>query len=333
MLVSGSETGTSMVLRFPNGTAETSQTVTLRVTDASGASSVITASIRIFGRSPTAVAVCSPVVGQDRTYTLSSAGSSDPETPLGNLLYSWTVGGVAVGGDAQRPWVAPLEVSGAQQVTLVVENADGLRSTAFAQCLVPAVNPASGVVISPAPVSTGPGNAPHINSVRPGATLNVTFSVDAPPPPGSETGWNLYRRGSNTVLNSVVGTDSWQVPFSAADAGEYEVERVTRVVGSTDTLPPAPRVAFRINAAPTAAITITESAGTVPRIVTFTSIGSTDPDGTVVARQWDFGDGTQSSDGTAVHTFTAEGTYTVVLTVVDDLGAVSTTQQTVTVAP
>ena len=137
-------------------------------------------------------------------------------------------------------------------------------------------------MISPAPVSTGPGNAPHINSVRPGATLNVTFICRHAATARERDGLEPVPAGSNTVLNDAAGTDSWQVPFSADDAGEYEVERIARVIGSTDTLPPAPRVAFRINAAPTAAITITESAGTVPRIVTFTSIGSTDPDGSGV---------------------------------------------------
>ena len=323
-----------MVLRFPNGSTDTSQTVTLRVTDSTGASSVIAASVRIFGRSPTAVAQCLPVAGVDRTFTLNSAGTSDPETAPGDLVYAWTVGGIPAGDGATRTWVAPPEVSGAQQVTLVVENTDGLRSTAFAQCLVPTLDPASGVVISPAPVSTGPGRPPHINAARPGAPVVVTFSVDAPPPAGSQTGWNLYRKGSNTVANTVEGTESWQVPFSTADAGDWEIERVTRLAGAPDTLPPAPRVAFRINAAPTAAITISETAGTVPRIVTFTSIASTDADGSVVARTWDFGDGTPpSSDGTTVHTYTAAGTYTVVLTVVDDLGATSSATETMTVEP
>ena len=50
---------------------------------------------------------------------------------------------------------------------------------------------------------------------------------------------------------------------------------------------------------------------------------STDADGTVVGWQWDFGDGAVSSDQSPPHTYAAEGTYTVTLTVTDDDGAAS----------
>ncbi|MCA1836999.1 MAG: PKD domain-containing protein, partial [Actinobacteria bacterium] len=48
--------------------------------------------------------------------------------------------------------------------------------------------------------------------------------------------------------------------------------------------------------------------------------GSNDPDGTIVSRMWDYGDGSAHSD-VAAHTYTAEGTYGITLTVTDDAGA------------
>lgn len=65
--------------------------------------------------------------------------------------------------------------------------------------------------------------------------------------------------------------------------------------------------------------------------VTFTD-QSYDPDGNVVARAWDFGDGNNSSTQHPTHTFTFAGTYPVTLTVTDNDGATGTTSKIVTVA-
>jgi PKD repeat protein len=54
--------------------------------------------------------------------------------------------------------------------------------------------------------------------------------------------------------------------------------------------------------------------------VTFTDL-STDSDGTIVSWDWDFGDGNTSTAQNPVHTFAANGTYQVTLTVTDDEGA------------
>jgi len=63
---------------------------------------------------------------------------------------------------------------------------------------------------------------------------------------------------------------------------------------------------------------------------TFTDT-STDLDGSVVSRSWAFGDGTDSTDPSPTHTFTAEGTFTVSLIVTDNAGATGSTSKSVTV--
>ncbi len=59
--------------------------------------------------------------------------------------------------------------------------------------------------------------------------------------------------------------------------------------------------------------------------------GSSDPDGTIVDYSWTFGDGGSGTGAMATHTYAATGTYTVILTVVDDFGTASacTTQANV----
>lgn len=60
--------------------------------------------------------------------------------------------------------------------------------------------------------------------------------------------------------------------------------------------------------------------------------GSTDPDGTIVLFEWDFGDGTARTEGTqAIHVYSAAGTYRVTLTATDDLGSKQSATQTITV--
>ncbi|MGB0514955.1 MAG: PKD domain-containing protein, partial [Wenzhouxiangellaceae bacterium] len=64
----------------------------------------------------------------------------------------------------------------------------------------------------------------------------------------------------------------------------------------------------------------------------FDGSGSSDSDGTITSYAWDFGDGTTASGVTASHTYAAEGSFNVTLTVTDDAGASGSDTQTVTVS-
>ena len=85
------------------------------------------------------------------------------------------------------------------------------------------------------------------------------------------------------------------------------------------------------NTPPTASFTAAPTVGQAPLTVAFDGSASSDPDGTIVAYSWNFGDNSSGSGVTTSHTYTAAGTFTVALTVRDDDNAINTTTRTVTV--
>lgn len=72
-------------------------------------------------------------------------------------------------------------------------------------------------------------------------------------------------------------------------------------------------------------------AGTVAMPIAFSSAGSTDTDGSVVAWQWAFGDGTTSTQANPAKSYATAGSYTATLTVTDDRGASASASAPVTV--
>jgi hypothetical protein len=86
------------------------------------------------------------------------------------------------------------------------------------------------------------------------------------------------------------------------------------------------------NTVPTAVAAATPTAGSAPLVVSFNSTGSDDPDGTIVARTWSFGDGTPDATTDGSHTYTTPGTFTATLTVTDDDGATDVDTVTIVVS-
>ena len=84
------------------------------------------------------------------------------------------------------------------------------------------------------------------------------------------------------------------------------------------------------NQAPTAVLQATPVSGPTPLTVTFSSVGSSDPDGDPITYGWNFGDGGTSTQANPSHTYGSTGTFTAVLTVTDSKGAFSKAQVPIT---
>jgi PKD repeat protein len=82
---------------------------------------------------------------------------------------------------------------------------------------------------------------------------------------------------------------------------------------------------------PVVSINATPSSGTVPLTSNFSSIGSYDPDGTIVAYEWNFGDGSAVVAGpSASHVYSTAGGYTATLKLTDNNGLTATRGVTLT---
>lgn len=72
-------------------------------------------------------------------------------------------------------------------------------------------------------------------------------------------------------------------------------------------------------------------AGQAGDTISFSSAGSSDPDGTIVSYNWNFGDGNSSNSANPSHSYGIAGSYSVSLTVTDNDGAAATASSSVTI--
>ena len=129
-------------------------------------------------------------------------------------------------------------------------------------------------------------------------------------------------------------TGSGEVAIHVFNAvGTYDVElTVTDDGGATDTT----TVTVVVNELqpPVAVANATPDGTKAPLGVLFSSVGSTDPDGSIIGYSWDFDDGSPlSTSANPSHLYTVAGTYDATLTVTDDDFLTTTATVPVIVGP
>lgn len=144
-----------------------------------------------------------------------------------------------------------------------------------------------------------------------GATSTVNYDDMIDHHLGTNEFWSVYVANSAEVLR----VDQHIANYGTTTSDHYPV--MTRYT----------HAASAGNSAPVASFTYSCSA----LVCNFTDT-STDSDGAISARSWDFGDGATSTAANPSHTYAAGGSYTVSLTVTDDSGSTGATSQTVSVS-
>ena len=290
-----------------------SYVVTLMVTDNNGAVNTDSTIVAVADNTaPTAHAVATPSSGKAPLAVSFDASTSTDDD--GNVVaWSWdfTDGGTATGEVAVHTFAAV----GTYNVKLTVTDDNGATDTT----IVPVgVNPPQ------APVAVA--NATPDGTKAPlGVLFSSAGSIDND---GAIIGYSW-----NFADGSPLSTSANPSHLYTA-AGTYNVTLTVTDDDFLTTIATVPVIVGPPNAAPVAAGTATPAVGKPVLQVNFSSAASTDSDGTIVARSWNFGDGSPlSSAANPSHSYSTIGNYTALLTVTDDDGAINTAAVPVSVIP
>jgi probable HAF family extracellular repeat protein len=142
--------------------------------------------------------------------------------------------------------------------------------------------------------------------------------------------------GGVTDLHTLMSAQGWVLTFATAINDNGDIAGTGTLNGvphgfvlSTGTISAPPPAQ---NEAPVVVASADVTSGKAPLIVTFDSSASDDPDGTITDYSWEFMDGSFfSAEANPSHTFTRAGTYSVILTVTDNLGMAASDIITITV--
>jgi len=140
------------------------------------------------------------------------------------------------------------------------------------------------------------------------APLSVAFTDTSTGTPTSWI-WSFGDGASSTDKNPV---------HTYSKAGKYTVSLTVRNAAGSNAVTKSSYINIA-NAlmAPVASFSASPTAGNTPLRVSFTDIST----GTPISWNWNFGDGTSSTQKSPTHTYSAAGSYTVVLTVSNATGS------------
>jgi len=330
-------------------TSDGDYTVTLTVTDDGGARDQATGTVQVTpeddpNESPTAAfSLDSTDLEVGDAVTADASASSDADGSI--AAYDWTFGdGTTASGETASH---SYDVAGDYTVTLTATDGEGASDSATRSLSVTEPddpeNPGEcGDAVERSSTSGSLTGWWDSESYAVETLLDDPCSMDISLSGPSGADFDLYltldgrtpatddydRRSidadseeSITVEDLDASSEFGLLVDSYSGSGDYTLEFVERGTGDGGD----------VNEGPTARIAVDSDTVTVGEAITFSAAESTDPDGSIAAYDWAFGDGRVASGDLVEYAFESAGTYEVALTVTDDAGATDTARATVTV--
>ena len=269
-----------------------------------------------------------PVASFTVSTTLLTANFTDTSTDDGSIV-SWTWDfGDGNSSSEQNPSHS-YDTAGSYTVSLTVSDNDGNMDTF-----------SSSVTVDD---GTGPSTM-HVEAISEGVLVRSSGSGTA------EVTVTIHDTDGNPVTEATVSGE-FSGDVSGTSSGITDANGEVVLVSDSFTTRPSD-IDLCVSSVSHASLTYDEADNTDSSFACEGSGGNQDPvasftvsaslltadftdtstdDGSIVSWSWDFGDGNTSTIQNPSNTYAAGGTYTVMLTVTDDLGATGSTSQSVTV--
>ncbi len=250
---------------------------------------------------PVADAGADRAIAVGETLRLEAAGSRDTDGELRSFHWDLGDGQEARGPIAEHQYGMP----GRYGVTLSVEDDAGVGNSRAVDAMI--------VTVNAPPIAVPDGDR------RGAAGEPLAFNAMASQDPDGRLIRYAWDFGDGHQAEGA------EVEHSYRDPGSYLVTLRVRDDSGTASETSSAQLEVVVNHPPIA------DAGPDQRVTAsearFDGRASHDPDGRLVAWQWDFGDGALGQGPNPSHVYAAPGSYTVVLTVTDDSGTASASAQ------
>ena len=293
------------------------QTVTLKVTDNSGATDMdnilISVNAVVEKPAPQAIIQADKTEGQV-PLTVNFTGSSSTDSDGSIVSYEWTFPGNVKSYQANPSFV--FNEPGVQSVILKVTDDDGASDEASIL-----------VTVNIADVNSPPQAMINADKTQGFAPLSVQFDgSNSSDSDGSIVSYEWNFPGnvksaevspSFTFINTGAQTVSLKV---TDDDGAINETSVVINVNAQET-----------NSSPVAVINVNKTTGTAPEVLYFDGTNSTDSDGSVVSYEWTFPGNVKNYEPKPSFNFTSVGVQKVILKVSDDKGATGSSEILITI--
>ncbi len=277
---------------------------TLVASDAFADSPGSTVTVTVNNRRPRAEAGPDQSGVKSQLMIIGGRGMDEDRDPL---AYEWTqLGGPNVSFAPDRQNLSfTADRLGNYTFRLVVDDGEETSAPAIVNATINGRSPMAELAVEPA--------STFINET-------VNFSASGSSDPDGKLVARMFDFGDG---NKTAWTSAETADHSYSRPGEFDATVTVRDDDGFASEPSPPVKITVRNRPPVAGASVTPDTGNTSTLFRFlVPKGSTyDPDGAIVSYLWDFGDGTNSSSNTAVHSYREKGAYEVIFRVTDEWGA------------